>query len=85
MFENLIKRCFLIWALLPMIASAEESAVAVPAPKYLEIEDFGKCLASKDMSTWTAWCLPAQKPEACPEESWKQLHRLTGNDKVPEC
>jgi hypothetical protein len=58
---------------------------AMLPPKYLSIKDFKSCLATKDMDTWTAWCIPAEKPDACPDESWQQLNSLTGKDKVPNC
>ena len=65
-------------------ADAVLTQAALP-PKYLEVKDFKKCLAEKDMGTYSMWCLPANKPEACPKESWEQLNNLTGQDKVPSC
>ena len=73
----------MVCALLLLTAAME--TFAVPPPKYLEVKDFKKCLAEKDMGTYRAWCLPAKKPEACPKESWEQLNNLTGRDKVPGC
>lgn len=58
---------------------------AVLPPKYLAIKDFKQCLGSKDMGTWSAWCLPSKKPDACPADSWKQLTQLTGKERVPNC
>lgn len=59
--------------------------VGMTQPKYLEILDFKKCLADKDMGTYTALCMPAKRAKACPRKSWRALKKLTGDDKVPAC
>lgn len=61
------------------------SAQAVPAPKYLMVKDFRLCLASEPVGTYRRLCLPAEKPEACPAESWAQLKGLTGVDRMEAC
>ena len=61
------------------------NGTAMLPPKYLSVADFQKCLAAKDMGTWQAWCTPAKKPDACLDDSWKQLSELTGKDRVPKC
>lgn len=58
---------------------------AVLPPRYLAIKNFKRCLATKNQGTWTAWCLPSQKPDRCPASSWHQLNQLTGSDKIPAC
>lgn len=58
---------------------------AVLPPKYLAIKGFKQCLDTKDMGTWKALCMPAQKPDACSDEAWQQLKKLTGKDKLPDC
>lgn len=60
-------------------------AVGMMPPKYLEIPDFKKCLADKDMGTYTALCMPAKRVKECPRKSWRALKKLTGDDKVPAC
>lgn len=58
---------------------------AILPPKYLTIKNFQQCLATKNMGTWTAWCLPKTQPEACPNDSWRQLNELTEKNRVPDC
>jgi len=64
--------------------AAIESSAALP-PKYLGIPDFAQCLATREVDTYRAWCLPAVKPEPCPAASWGQLNALAGADKLPDC
>jgi len=50
-------------------------------PKFMSVEGWKDCMESKDMGSWDAWCLPAQKPKSnkCLEKSWKELqHRHMG-------
>ncbi len=65
-------------------AIAANSSAALP-PKYLGITDFKLCLATQEINTYRAWCMPAGKPEHCPATSWAQLKALTGTDKLPDC
>lgn len=57
----------------------------MPAPRYLQVPSFKQCLASQQIKTYSAWCLPADKPQACPQDSWDALSRLSGVDKMPAC
>lgn len=61
------------------------SSFAVLPPKYLGIKDFDKCLTDKQVDTYRALCIPANKPKACPKSSWKQLRSLSGQDRIPRC
>jgi len=61
------------------------SSYALLPPKYLAVKHFKQCLATKDMGSWQAWCMPVTKPKACPTSSWKQLNDLTGQDRIPNC
>jgi hypothetical protein len=54
-------------------------------PQYLSITNFKQCLASKNMGTWQAWCMPTAKPETCPNDSWNQLSNLSGKNRLPAC
>merc|ERR1711936_813475 len=47
-------------------------------PKFMSVEGWKDCMESKDMGSWGAWCLPAQKPKSnkCLEKSWKERSRV---------
>lgn len=45
----------------------------VTPPHYLDVKGFKKCLKSKSMGSWDAWCLPARKPAGCSHASWHEL------------
>merc|ERR1711936_665703 len=49
-------------------------------PKFMSVEGWKDCMESKDMGSWDAWCLPAQKPKSnkCLEKSWKELQEMEG-------
>jgi hypothetical protein len=65
---------------------SEVGAGAVLPPKYLSVEQFESCLATKEiLSSYQAWCMPAVKPERCPVGSWAQLSSFQGNDKLADC
>ena len=68
----------------PSTASSASSASALP-PKYLEVSQFQSCLGTKQVGTIEQWCMPASRPSICPAESWSQLDRLQGKDKIPPC
>ena len=68
-----------------LLASVAIESSAVPAPKYLGIESFKLCLATQEINTASFLCMPAGKPDACPETSWEQLKALTGRDAIPDC
>ncbi|SFM93714.1 hypothetical protein SAMN05660284_00026 [Formivibrio citricus] len=74
----------LLPALIVFAAVTASSSAALP-PKYLGIKDFKLCLATQEINTYRAWCMPAGKPESCPAASWEQLKALTGTDKLPDC
>jgi hypothetical protein len=61
------------------------SALALLPPKYLSVKDFKQCLATKNMGTWEAWCLPKTKPDDCPDDSWQELNGFTGHDRIQDC
>ena len=56
------------------------SMAALP-PAYLSVPQFQQCLAQKQESTYTHWCLPATKPDGCPDGSWSALQV----DDIPAC
>lgn len=60
-------RFILASLLLPLGAQA-----ALP-PAYLSVPDFQQCLSQKQNGTFTEWCLPAQQPQGCPDDSWSAL------------
>ena len=80
MFKNL--PTVLIGLLLATTTS--HSSAALP-PKYLGIKDFKQCLATQPIDTYRVWCMPEQKPEACPATSWKELQALDGRDRIINC
>lgn len=80
----MLKKIFLVIATIATLF-IEANATAVLPPKYLSVEGFQQCLATKNMGTWAAWCLPHAKPKGCSLNSWRQLHALSGHDAVPSC
>ena len=58
---------------------------AVPAPKYLEINNVQQCLSEMTKGSATFVCVPQRKPAACQSSSWKKLKSLKGGQKVPAC
>lgn len=68
----------------PADRSGAPAASALP-PAYLQVEGFQQCLKSKQVGTYTRWCMPASKPDHCPSQSWDQLNRMQGHDKVGSC
>lgn len=78
--------CYKQWLFgILLLVGAMVNVFAVLPPKYLSVTDFQKCLATKNMGTWQAWCMPATKLNECPDDSWKQLSDLVGKDRVPSC
>lgn len=65
-------------------ADSQQSASVLP-PKYLQIDQFERCLQSRQVGSHTQWCMPVSRPASCPVESWEQLNRLQGGDRVPAC
>ena len=80
MFKNL--PTVLIGLLLATTTS--HSSAALP-PKYLGVKDFKQCLATQPIDTYRVWCMPEQKPEACPAASWMELQALDGRDRIINC
>lgn len=68
-----------------LLAAVALGAGAASPPAYLRVPDFNRCLAEQDQGGYRTWCLPAERPAACPEASWQQLQDMTGADRVPEC
>ena len=77
----MLKNTLIAW-LLAIVAL--NSAAALP-PKYLGIKDFKRCLATQQIDSYRAWCIPAEKPGICPATSWDQLKALSGKDRLAEC
>ncbi|MCL5260648.1 MAG: hypothetical protein M1561_03050 [Gammaproteobacteria bacterium] len=71
--------------LLSVLLLCSVSVYAVLPPKYLSVPNFQSCFATKNMGSWTAWCMPATKPEGCPDASWQALNSLTGRDRMQSC
>ena len=68
-------RCLIALSCIPMVCMAE-----LP-PAYLSVPQFQQCLAQEQQSTFTHWCLPSSKPDACPDASWSALQ----SDSLPAC
>jgi hypothetical protein len=68
-----------------MFVTVAINSFSAPTPEYLQIKDFKKCLETQKFDIWEGWCMPAEKPESCPAESWEQLKALTGKEKLPNC
>ena len=45
---------------------------ALPPP-YLGVPNFKQCLETYNLDSSTHWCIPANRPENCPESSWSDL------------
>jgi len=74
----------------PALNAAEQSLPSMPMasalpPKYLSVVQFKDCLATQQISSYRAWCMPSEKPAQCPATSWSQLQALQGTDRVPAC
>jgi len=65
-------------------ATTFHASAALP-PKYLGVKDFKQCLATQPIDTYRVWCMPEQKPEACPAASWNELKALDGRDRIINC
>ena len=73
------------FGLLAALLTAATHASAVLPPRYLAIPAFEKCLAEQQNGSFQTWCMPATKLRACPQESWRALRQLKGNEKLPLC
>jgi len=72
------------------LKEADQSLPSTPMasvlpPKYLSISQFKDCLATQQISTYRAWCMPSVKPALCPATSWAQLNALQGKEQIPAC
>jgi len=65
--------------------SNEGGPFGLAGPKYLSIKGVKDCLGSKSMGTWTAVCVPPNRPANCLESSWRELNGLTGTFQVAPC
>ena len=45
-------------------------------PAYLSVPHFKDCLRAQWLNTYAMWCMPINKPDACPDKSWKMLESL---------
>ncbi len=68
-----------------LLSATTFHASAALSPKYLGVKDFKQCLATQPIDTYRVWCMPEQKPEACPAASWKELQALDGRDRIINC
>ncbi|MBU0744098.1 MAG: hypothetical protein KKE11_01835 [Gammaproteobacteria bacterium] len=46
------------------------------APEYLSVPNFKSCFEIKDMGSYREFCMPKERPEACPSDSWEALIKL---------
>ena len=79
-----MKKTGVVFLGLAFLVVVIEGIAALP-PKYLEVEGFQQCLAEKEVGSYSVWCLPEEKPDACSAESWKKLLEFSGNDQLPDC
>lgn len=49
---------------------------SMQAPEYLSVSNFKECLTTQKIGMMQQWCLPDNKPQHCPEESWNKLNNL---------
>lgn len=61
-----------------LLSIALNSNALLP-PRYLSIPDFQRCLGTKNMGTWTAWCIPQARPIKCPQSSWHELNTMNNS------
>lgn len=54
-------------------------------PRYLFIPQFKDCLKTQTIGSYQAWCMPQDKPQSCPANSWEQLLALQGRDRISLC
>lgn len=70
--------------ILPVVAESESDeissvqTVSPPKAEYLKVPDYELCLEIYQVgaSALSEYCLPRNKPNSCPESSWKQLLRV---------
>jgi len=69
--------------MLVLLTALSFGSVAIPAPDYLQVENFQQCLMQQKTDTWTGWCLPKSQPNDCPDASWEALLNL--KNPIPNC
>lgn len=62
-----------IYSIIEISGKEKQITNLILPPKYLQIKDFKKCLNVKQQDTYYYYCLPANKPKLCPQNSWEQL------------
>lgn len=82
---TLLSRALLGLSALSCAVHAQAQLTGMSAPRYLMVPDFRQCLASQQVLSYRSWCLPANKPDACPQASWEALSGLGGRDALPAC
>ena len=59
--------------------------VGIGAPQYLSVPGYEDCLRSYNPSpSYTARCLPSNKPLACFDDSWSKIKRVFDGTRCPE-
>merc|ERR1719186_1909110 len=52
---------------------SEKKTSGLLPPGYTDVQGYELCLGKESMGSYTSWCFPAHKPEACKHESWVKL------------
>ena len=60
------------------VRTTETPAIGLPQPQYLSVPNWQSCTDTKwsEDCSFSFHCLPAEKPAACLEDSWSQLHAI---------
>jgi len=56
----------------PVVAKPTKTPGLLP-PSFTEVPGYELCLGKENLGSYTSWCFPAHKPEACKHESWVKL------------
>lgn len=67
-----------------LLSTALPTFAALP-PKYLAVPQFQQCLVQKTVEQYQIWCVPEQRPKACPLASWQQLLALKNEGELTSC
>lgn len=67
------------------LASCSISRPIDPLGQYRSIKDWEKCLSTSSYVPVRVYCQPESKPNACPDDSWKSISALSGEDKLKSC
>jgi hypothetical protein len=68
-----------------LIIGSARTIFAIMPPRYAWVESYSQCVVDKNVGAWFESCVPVMKPESCSDETWQQLHSLTGRDRAPSC